>query len=158
MIPLMNHAWVILIDFACCLIITGLNGYKYCFYVYRGFLVKIVACAAGSFSNAGDTFCTSCPENSSSKPASKSCYCGSGYYKVNKTCKPCPANSQSLQSGATVCDCISGYYRTSFESASDPCTSEFVNVVVFNLNVACYVYTNKRFDGHSYKVYYLRID
>ena len=55
----------------------------------------ITACAADSYAQHGDTECT-----------------------------PCPSNSTS-QSGSEMCPCVSGYFRTSGQSVSLPCTSEW---------------------------------
>ena len=39
-------------------------------------------------------------------------------------CEPCPANSESTQTGMTECQCDVGYYRASDEGANVNCTRE----------------------------------
>ena len=42
----------------------------------------------------------------------------------NEDCVECPENSNSTQTGATSCDCISGYYRASSENITVKCTGK----------------------------------
>ena len=53
--------------------------------------------------------------------------CVEGEYKLvqgNEECIECPANSNSTTPGATSCECISGYYRTSSENSTVQCTGK----------------------------------
>ena len=53
--------------------------------------------------------------------------CVEGEYKFvqgNEECIECPANSNSTGPGATSCECISGYYRTSSENSTIQCTGK----------------------------------
>ena len=44
------------------------------------------------------------------------------YLTTNETCLPCPANSNSTQSGESVCPCFEGYYRAAREPPEIGCT------------------------------------
>ena len=44
------------------------------------------------------------------------------YLTTTDTCLPCPANSNSTQSGVTVCPCFEGYYRAAREPLEIGCT------------------------------------
>ena len=44
------------------------------------------------------------------------------YLPVDDTCLPCPANSNSTQSGESVCPCFEGYYRAAGEPPEMECT------------------------------------
>ena len=44
------------------------------------------------------------------------------YLAVDDTCLPCPANSNSTQSGESVCPCFEGYYRAAREPPEMACT------------------------------------
>jgi len=44
------------------------------------------------------------------------------YLTTNDTCLPCPANSNSTQSGESVCPCFEGYYRAAGEPPEIGCT------------------------------------
>ena len=48
--------------------------------------------------------------------------CGAGTYGTGGTCLPCPANSNSTQSGLSVCPCFEGYYRAAWEPPGMACT------------------------------------
>ncbi|XP_034027847.1 ephrin type-A receptor 2 [Thalassophryne amazonica] len=67
------------------------------------------------------------------------CQCKPGYEKVkdtcqecqpaffkatasSDTCEPCPANSQRLGSGASVCPCMDGFYRAPDDPPTGPCS------------------------------------
>ena len=53
--------------------------------------------------------------------------CMRGEYKSiqgNEDCVECPENSNSTQTGATSCDCVSGYYRASSENITVKCTGK----------------------------------
>ena len=54
-------------------------------------------------------------------PTSEGCDPGT-YLATNDTCLPCPANSNSTQSGAFVCPCFEGYYRAAGEPPEMECT------------------------------------
>ena len=47
------------------------------------------------------------------------------YLAVDETCLPCPANSNSTQSGASACPCFEGYYRAAREPPEMACTRKF---------------------------------
>ena len=52
--------------------------------------------------------------------------CDPGMYIVtNDTCLPCPANSNSTQSEASVCPCFEGYYRADREPPEMNCTRKY---------------------------------
>ena len=44
------------------------------------------------------------------------------YLAMDDTCLPCPANSNSTQSGLSVCPCFEGYYRADGEPPEMECT------------------------------------
>ena len=54
--------------------------------------------------------------------------CPPGWYKDvvgnEDSCLICPTNSNSTLPGSAICTCNDGYYRTSTEAASDPCTGQ----------------------------------
>ena len=55
--------------------------------------------------------------------------CMRGEYKSiqgNEDCVECPENSNSTQTGATSCDCISGYYRAGSENVTVKCTGNLI--------------------------------
>ena len=54
-------------------------------------------------------------------PSSKGCDPGM-YLAANDTCLPCLANSNSTQSGASVCPCFEGYYRAIGDPPEMGCT------------------------------------
>ena len=54
-------------------------------------------------------------------PSTEGCDPGM-YLAMDDTCLPCPANSNSTQSGASVCPCFEGYYRAAGEPAEMECT------------------------------------
>ena len=54
-------------------------------------------------------------------PSSEGCDPGM-YLAVDDTCLPCPANSNSTQSGASVCPCFEGYYRAAEDPPEMECT------------------------------------
>ncbi|XP_072255325.1 ephrin type-B receptor 4 isoform X2 [Pyxicephalus adspersus] len=67
-------------------------------------------CTAGREEKDGRTKCTVCPP---------------GTFKPNTgeaLCQPCPANSQSTTSGATVCNCKLGYFRAPSDPVTASCT------------------------------------
>ena len=47
------------------------------------------------------------------------------YLDTNDTCLPCPANSNSTQSGAFVCPCFEGYYRAAGDPPEMECTRKY---------------------------------
>ena len=52
--------------------------------------------------------------------------CDPGMYRAtNSTCLPCPANSNSTQSGLSECPCFEGYYRTAGEPPEMGCTRKY---------------------------------
>ena len=57
-------------------------------------------------------------------PSSKGCDPGM-YLAVDETCLLCPANSNSTQSGESVCPCFEGYYRAAREPPEMACTRKF---------------------------------
>ena len=57
-------------------------------------------------------------------PPSEGCDPGM-YLATNDTCLPCPANSNSTQSGASVCPCFEGYYRAAGESPEMGCARKY---------------------------------
>ena len=69
-------------------------------------------------------------------PSSEGCDPGM-YLAVDETCFPCPANSNSTQSGASVCPCFEGYYRAAREPPEMECTRKS-HVVVLE-STACSV-------------------
>ena len=57
-------------------------------------------------------------------------YCDAGTYGRGGTCLPCPANSNSTQSGESVCPCFERYYRAAGEPPEMACTRKsFVAVL-----------------------------
>ena len=52
------------------------------------------------------------------------------YLATNDTCLPCPANSNSTQSGASECPCFEGYYRAAGKPPEMACTSKSFVVVL----------------------------
>ena len=52
------------------------------------------------------------------------------YLAVDETCLPCPANSNSTQSGASLCPCFEGYYRAVGEPPEMACTRKSHVVVL----------------------------
>ena len=55
--------------------------------------------------------------------------CPPGMYKDiignGGSCFVCPKNSNSTSPGSATCTCMKGYYRTSVETANEPCTSQY---------------------------------
>ena len=51
-----------------------------------------------------------------------SAVCDAGMYETGGTCLPCPANSNSTQSGLSVCPCFEGYYRADEDPPEMNCT------------------------------------
>ena len=58
------------------------------------------------------------------------------YLGLNDTCLPCPANSNSTQSGASVCPCFEGYYRAVGERPEMACTCK----LFYDVSRACSAY------------------
>ena len=52
------------------------------------------------------------------------------YLAVDETCLPCPANSNSTQSGEPVCPCFEGYYRAAEDPPEMACTRKSHVVVL----------------------------
>ena len=76
---------------------------------------------------------TACPPNSNSQSGATSCDCNANYYKSSDgTCLPCPSKSVS-QPGSEMCTCVSGYFRISGEGPSEPCTSEKLYVILYQI-------------------------
>lgn len=51
--------------------------------------------------------------------------CQAGFFKAEASgekCKPCPANTQRLDSGALFCPCMEGFYRAPTDSLTGPCS------------------------------------
>ncbi|XP_075764554.1 ephrin type-B receptor 4 [Pelodiscus sinensis] len=51
--------------------------------------------------------------------------CAPMYFKATQgegSCQLCPSQSHTLASGATICSCLSGYFRASSDSPDSPCT------------------------------------
>ncbi|XP_068601902.1 ephrin type-A receptor 2 [Brachionichthys hirsutus] len=51
--------------------------------------------------------------------------CQAGSFKAvasNDMCEPCPANTQRLDSGASVCPCMDGFYRAPDDPPAGPCS------------------------------------
>ncbi|XP_068188774.1 ephrin type-A receptor 2 isoform X2 [Antennarius striatus] len=51
--------------------------------------------------------------------------CQAGFFKAvasNEMCEPCPANTQKLDSGASVCPCVDGFYRAPTDPPAGPCS------------------------------------
>ncbi|CAK8698422.1 unnamed protein product [Clavelina lepadiformis] len=72
---------------------------------------------------SGSCVCTAGYEPDRSLTQCKACK--NGFYKSakgNKDCKMCPAYSLSRNEGATVCDCMYGYFRSPTDRADHPCT------------------------------------
>ena len=57
-------------------------------------------------------------------PSSEGCDPGM-YLAVDETCLPCPANSNSTQSGVSVCPCFEGYYRAAEDPPEMECTRKY---------------------------------
>ena len=56
--------------------------------------------------------------------------CDAGTYGIGGTCLPCPANSNSTQSGTSVCPCFEGYYRAAGDPPEMECTRKSYVVVL----------------------------
>lgn len=53
--------------------------------------------------------------------------CQPGFFKAETSsgeCKPCPDNTQGLDSGALFCPCIDGFYRAPTDPLTGPCSGE----------------------------------
>ncbi|XP_056896986.1 ephrin type-A receptor 2 isoform X1 [Takifugu flavidus] len=51
--------------------------------------------------------------------------CQAGFFKTEASgekCKPCPANTQRLNSGALYCPCMEGFYRAPTDLLTGPCS------------------------------------
>ncbi|XP_078488521.1 ephrin type-A receptor 4 isoform X2 [Ciona intestinalis] len=74
-------------------------------------------CTAGYEPNFSRTQCNACARNR--------------YKSVvkNVACRRCPAYSSSSNRGATVCDCMNGYFRAHEDTADQPCTKPPTKVV-----------------------------
>ena len=46
------------------------------------------------------------------------------------SCQPCPANTNLLLSGgnATICPCLDGFFRTTYEGPSDKCSCKVIAI------------------------------
>ena len=53
------------------------------------------------------------------------------YTPRNSPCELCPPNSEAVEPGMSECSCIVGYYRAPFEGSHEPCTCEFVHLILF---------------------------
>uniref|UniRef100_H2ZQU1 receptor protein-tyrosine kinase n=1 Tax=Ciona savignyi TaxID=51511 RepID=H2ZQU1_CIOSA len=74
-------------------------------------------CTAGYEPNFSRTQCKACARN---------------HYKSkvkNLPCQRCPAYSSASNQGATVCDCMNGYFRAPSDTADQPCTKPPTKVV-----------------------------
>ena len=59
---------------------------------------------------------------SSTSLSPPSAACDAGTYGTGGSCLPCPANSNSTQSGTSVCPCFEGYYRAAGDPPEMECT------------------------------------
>ena len=59
---------------------------------------------------------------------SKACEVSGQYFSLARgECRDCPANSNSTESGLTVCPCVEGYYREEGEEDMQ-CTRELYSI------------------------------
>ena len=74
---------------------------------------------------------------SSLYPPSEGCDPGM-YLAMDDACLPCPANSNSTQSGVSVCPCFEGYYRANREPLEMNCTRKYCThrhaLLLYNVN------------------------
>ena len=59
--------------------------------------------------------------------------CNAGTYATGGTCLPCPANSNSTQSGLSVCPCFEGYYRAAEDPPEMGCTRKSCDRVLLHV-------------------------
>lgn len=68
--------------------------------------------------------------------------CPSGHFKPtasNERCQICPPNSETVseQSPAVSCHCLQGYFRSTDEDATSPCTSSYIIKILISELAIC---------------------